>query len=43
MLIKKGGIVRDVDEKRVHEYIARGYKRVEAAPDKQQAKKPVKE
>lgn len=25
MLIKKGGITRDIDEKRLHEYKARGY------------------
>lgn len=49
MLIKKGGITRNIDENRLHEYKAKGYAPLEApeaAPtpadvgEKKQTKKP---
>lgn len=53
MLVKKGGIVRDIDKMRLHEYTAKGYTpfTVEETPiepvpstdtgPKKQAKKPT--
>lgn len=33
MLVKKGGIARDIDEKRLHEYTAKGYAPASAAKE----------
>lgn len=47
MLVKKGGIARDIDKTRIHEYTAKGYTpcAVEETPaepaPKKQAKKPA--
>lgn len=35
MLIQKGGVSRNVDEKRVHEYKAKGYTPVKATEQKE--------
>lgn len=41
MLIQKGGITRNIDENRLHEYKAKGYAPVEVEKPKEQAKKPA--
>lgn len=41
MLVKKGGIARNIDKTRLHEYTAKGYAPVEAETPKAQPKKPT--
>lgn len=42
MLVKKGGISRNIDEKRLYEYKAKGYAPVKE-PEQDAANKPAKE
>ena len=42
MLVKKGGISRNIDERRLHEYKAKGYAPVKE-PEQDAANKPAKE
>ena len=41
MLIQKGGITRNIEESRLHEYKAKGYIPVEEPKQKEPAKKPA--
>lgn len=41
MLIQKGGITRNIDENRLHEYKAKGFAPVGAETPKAQPKKPT--
>ena len=40
MLVKKGGISRNIDEKRLHEYTAKGYVPAKEPEQKEPAKEP---
>ena len=42
MLVKKGGISRNIDEKRLHEYKAKGYAPAKE-PEQKVLNKPAKE
>ncbi len=42
MLIQRGGITRDIDENRLQEYIAKGYKQVEGEEKQEEAPKAKK-
>ena len=42
MLVEKGGISRNIDEKRLHEYKAKGYAPAKE-PEQKEPKKPAKE
>lgn len=43
MLIQKGGVSRNIDEKRLHEYKAKGYTPAKEPEQKAAPKKPAKE
>ena len=42
MLVKKGGISRNIDEKRLYEYTAKGYAPVKE-PEQKEPNKPAKD